>query len=110
MKGGHRTGTFAWLMINIRSSFWFVPMLMTLAAVALALALVEVEASAGDGLARRWPRMLGADAEGSRAMLSAIASSMITVAGVVFSIISWRWRRRRRSTPRACSATSCGIG
>jgi len=69
--GGQRAGTLAWLMINIRSSFWFVPMLLTLAAMELALALVEVEGAAA--LARRWPRMFGADAEGSRAMLSAIA-------------------------------------
>ncbi len=40
----------------------------------------------GERLAERWPRLFGAGAEGARAMLSAIASSMITVAGVTFSI------------------------
>ena len=34
----------------------------------------------------RWPRLFGAGAEGSRGLLAAIASSMITVAGVTFSI------------------------
>jgi uncharacterized membrane protein len=33
-----------------------------------------------------WPRLFGAGAAGSRGMLSTIAGSMITVAGVVFSI------------------------
>ena len=34
----------------------------------------------------RWPLLFGAGAAGSRGLLAAIASSMITVAGVVFSI------------------------
>jgi len=37
-------------------------------------------------LTERWPRLFGAGAEGSRGLLSAIAGSMITVAGVTFSI------------------------
>jgi uncharacterized membrane protein len=40
----------------------------------------------GDDLGRQWPRIFGVGADGSREMLAAIATSMITVAGVVFSI------------------------
>lgn len=72
---------------KLRSSLWFTPALMVAAAVALAVGLIQVEIPEGAGrLAARWPRVFGAGAEGSRGLLSAIASSMITVAGVVFSI------------------------
>jgi len=49
--------------------------------------LVEIDASGKwTHLSDRWPRLFGAGAAGSRGMLSAIASSMITVAGTAFSI------------------------
>lgn len=72
---------------DLRSSLWFVPTLIVVAAVALAVALIELESFIGrERLIHDWPRLFGAGAEGARAMLSAIAGSMITVAGVVFSI------------------------
>jgi len=72
---------------RLRSSLWFVPSLLVTGAVALALGLVEIDASGEwTHLQVRWPRLFGAGAAGSRGMLSAIASSMITVAGVAFSI------------------------
>ena len=71
---------------TLRASFWFTPALIVIASMALAVALVEVDAWQSVELARWSPRLFGAGADGSRAMLSAIATSMITVAGVVFSI------------------------
>jgi len=72
---------------RLHSSLWFVPSLLVTGAVALALGLVEIDASAEwSNLHERWPRLFGAGAAGSRGMLSAIASSMITVAGTAFSI------------------------
>ncbi|MDP3619237.1 MAG: DUF2254 domain-containing protein [Ramlibacter sp.] len=70
----------------VRASFWFVPGLVVLASMAAALALVEFDGWKTQELAEWSPRLFGASANGSRAMLSAIATSMITVAGVVFSI------------------------
>jgi uncharacterized membrane protein len=72
--------------IEIWSSLWFIPGLIVVGAVAGAVLLVELTLPFGEEAARRWPRLLGAGAEGSRAMLTAVATSMITVAGVVFSI------------------------
>ncbi|MEO6025765.1 MAG: DUF2254 domain-containing protein [Candidatus Binatia bacterium] len=72
------------LLDRLRSSLWFVPMVLVVGSVGLALALIEVDV--GQEWAERWPRLFGAGAAGTRAMLSAIAGSMITVAGVVFSI------------------------
>jgi uncharacterized membrane protein len=71
---------------EMRSSFWFVPAAIVVAAVGLATALVAVDASIQTHFDQRWPLVFGAGAEGSRGLLSAVAGSMITVAGVVFSI------------------------
>ena len=75
------------LWIQLRSSLWFIPTLLVLAAVALAIGLIELDLALGDSLG--WGKLrpfLGSSAEGARGMLTAIASSMITVAGVAFSI------------------------
>jgi uncharacterized membrane protein len=67
-------------------SYWFVPMLMSVAGVGLALALGSLDArvqQAGDGVLAR---LYVSDAAGARAILSTLAGSAITVAGVVFSI------------------------
>lgn len=70
-----------------RSSLWFVPTLLVPSAVVLALGLIEAEAHIDRTyLQEQWPRLFGASAAGARSMLAAIASSMITVAGVAFSI------------------------
>jgi uncharacterized membrane protein len=54
--------------------------------IGLAFALVEVEKHWRFGLAESYPLLFGAGAEGSRGMLSTIAGSMITVAGLTFSL------------------------
>lgn len=74
------------LLIRIRSSFWFVPALIVIFAILLAFSLIELDQIYDDRLLARWPRLLANEAEGARGVLSAIAGSMATVAGVVFSI------------------------
>lgn len=59
---------------------------MVAAGIALAAGLIEVDTRISGELLAAWPRLFGAGADGSRGMLTAIASSMITVAGVTFSI------------------------
>jgi uncharacterized membrane protein len=72
---------------DLRSSLWFIPGLLVLGAILLAVGLVDAESYVQhQQLVQRWPRLFGAGAEGARGMLSAIASSMITVTGVAFSI------------------------
>lgn len=68
------------------ASLWFLPTLIVASSLLLAVALVEVSVQWGNGYADHWPMLLSASAEGARGMLSAIATSMATVAGVVFSI------------------------
>ncbi|MEP6688836.1 MAG: DUF2254 domain-containing protein [Gemmatimonadales bacterium] len=74
------------LWSRLRSSLWFVPGLIVLGAATLAILLIDLGGPIGGEVAARWPRIFGAGADGSRGMLTAIATSMITVAGVVFSI------------------------
>lgn len=74
------------LLIAVRASYWFVPALLVLGCATLALGLVELDARLPEHMLERMPRLFGAGAEGSRALLSAIATSTMTVAGVVFSI------------------------
>lgn len=68
-----------------RDSLWFVPTIWVLASGALAFALIAVDSATPD-FATDYPLVFGGGAEGARGLLSSIASSMITVAGVTFSI------------------------
>ncbi|MFN2441062.1 MAG: DUF2254 domain-containing protein [Thermoanaerobaculia bacterium] len=74
------------LFDTLRTSFWFLPALMGLGAIVAATILVRIDhgldASARKGL---WIVYSGG-ADGAREVLATIAGSMITVAGVVFSI------------------------
>lgn len=71
---------------SLNSTYWFVPAGMSISAFLLGLALVRL-----DGTLDAQPRgesyffFIGG-AEGARSLLATVASSIITVAGVVFSI------------------------
>lgn len=73
-------------LVHLRSSLWFIPTLLIIGAVVLALSLVELDLRVDGDLRQWWPRVFAMEAEGARTMLSAIASSMATIAGVTFSI------------------------
>lgn len=71
---------------NIRQSYWFIPMLMTLGAVAMSIVMVVLDRMSGVTWLDRIPWLYANQASGARALLQTIAGSMITVAGVTFSI------------------------
>ena len=72
-----------WDVLN--SSYWFVPTLMVIGGCAAAMALLQVDRNWElDEEILSWFYAGGAD--GARAVLSTVAGSVITVAGVVFSI------------------------
>lgn len=71
---------------RLTESLWFVPGLLVLGAGALAVAMVALSPVVDPRVLERFPRTFGAGADGSRSMLATIAGSMITVAGVTFSI------------------------
>lgn len=74
------------LWSNVRSSLWFIPVLMVVVSAGLAAAFIEVDGRVNRELLVEYPRIFGAGADGSRGMLSSIAGSMITVAGLTFSL------------------------
>jgi uncharacterized membrane protein len=75
------------LWLRLRSSLWFLPAIMAAMAAGLAILLIEIDGRIESNLSTRWPRIFGAGAEGARGILEAIAGSMITVTGVVFSVV-----------------------
>jgi len=74
------------LWSSLRSSLWFVPGLIVLGSIAVAFALIEVDSRISREMLIKYPRLFGAGADGSRGMLTAIGGSMMTVAGVTFSL------------------------
>ena len=72
---------------HVRESFWFLPAVLCLVAALLAELLVWVgSAGARLDLGPLSPLVYRAGADGSRSVLTAIAGSMLTVAGTTFSI------------------------
>ena len=74
-----------WLDLN--SSLWFLPALIVAGSIVIALGLVEFDKQIGGNWISGYPRLFGVEPSGSRDMLSVVAGSMITVAGIVFSIV-----------------------
>ncbi len=73
-------------LADLRGSLWFVPGMMIIFSVALALGLIEIDSSVQPEWFDNFPRLFGLGADGSRGMLMAIASSMLTVAALAFSL------------------------
>jgi uncharacterized membrane protein len=78
------------LWIRLQSSFWFLPSLMAIGSVVLAVASVALDDAVtnrwleGQTWARGW--LYSGGAEGASDVLGVIAGSMMTIAGVVFSM------------------------
>lgn len=71
---------------NLRSGFWFLPFLIVLTSIIYAVVLIQVDYAGGDRWLAQWPRVFGVGAEGARDMLSTLASSMMSVMGITFSM------------------------
>ena len=67
---------------SFRTGFWFVPTLMIIAAVLLATVLPEVDKH----LSSSTPEWIKTTGDTARSTLSSLASAVLTVAGVIFSI------------------------
>lgn len=74
------------LWARLSGSLWLVPSAAVVVAIVLAIAMVEIDGLVNVNLGARWPRLFGAGPDGARGMLTAVAGSTITVAGVVFSV------------------------
>jgi uncharacterized membrane protein len=75
------------LWLGTRDSLWFMPSVLTAVAIIAALGTVEIDRRFIEHEDVRGNFLLfGAGAEGARGVLSAIAQSVMTVTGVVFSV------------------------
>ncbi|MDZ4821484.1 MAG: DUF2254 domain-containing protein [Planctomycetota bacterium] len=72
---------------SLQATYWFVPAVMVASAIGLPLAMIHVDRAVSNS---DWMATLGwtftRGPEGSRALLSTVASSMMTIASVSFSI------------------------
>jgi uncharacterized membrane protein len=71
---------------RIHASFWFLPAIMAGGAMLAAFATVALDTRATDWLTLHWGLTFTGGAEGASSLLGTIAGSMITIAGVVFSM------------------------
>ncbi|HBH88644.1 MAG TPA: DUF2254 domain-containing protein, partial [Hyphomonadaceae bacterium] len=71
---------------DIRSSYWFIPLVMAIIAAALSYVGIRVDTAIGDTAPEWLGWLFDNQPEGARAVLSTVAGSMVTVGGVVFSI------------------------
>lgn len=76
------------LLNNLRTSLWFIPTLMVVGAALLSLLTQYVDTTLVGHEMPRWIEVFtyAGEPDGARTILGAIAGSMITVAGTVFSI------------------------
>ncbi len=77
---------FSKLWNSLHASFWFIPSLMVVLAIGLSFLTIQIDQSSDTDIVSElgWAYALGPS--GSRAILSAIAGSMVTVATTAFSI------------------------
>ncbi len=71
---------------TVSQSYWFVPLLMAIAAIGVSVIMVALDRIQGVTWVDRIPWLYANHPAGARALLQTIAGSMITVAGVTFSI------------------------
>lgn len=71
---------------RVRSSFWFLPTVMAGGAVALSFVSIAMDDWVTDWLSLTFGWTFTGGAEGASSVLGAVAGSMITLAGVVFSM------------------------
>jgi uncharacterized membrane protein len=70
---------------RLQSTFWFIPSLVTLGSIALALIFTEIDQRTSE-VGAFGGYVYAGGPEGARAVLSALAGSMITVVSVTFSV------------------------
>ncbi len=71
---------------HVRDSYWFVPSLMAIGAIVLSFITTAVDSHIGAGWLEEISWLYANKPAGARAVLSTVAGSMITVAGVTFSM------------------------
>ncbi|API60592.1 hypothetical protein BSL82_15925 [Tardibacter chloracetimidivorans] len=74
------------LWLSIKSSYWFIPSVLSFAAILLALGTIHLDRTRSVDWLSLFPWFEGSRPEGARAQLTVIASAMIAIASTVFAI------------------------
>ena len=74
------------ILSRLNASYWFVPLLVTLAGVALAIGLMLLDATVSLDPSSPLALLRPSSADGARALLSAVIGAMITAISVTFSV------------------------
>lgn len=74
------------LWIRVRSSYWFIPLLLVSVAIVLSYAMILLDGRLDRDWFDKLPWQVVNQADGARSLLATVAGSMITVAGVTFSM------------------------
>lgn len=74
------------LVDQLRSSYWFIPAIMAIAAILLAMGMVSLDTALGSQWLEDFDFISTSQPDGARAILTAVGGSMIGVAGTVFSV------------------------
>ncbi|HVL12245.1 MAG TPA: DUF2254 domain-containing protein [Gemmata sp.] len=77
---------FGELWERLNTSYWFVPTVMAALGVTLAFGMIRLDQAVSSDLVRRLGWVYRGGPEGATGVLTAIAGSMITIAGLVFSL------------------------
>ena len=76
-----------WRDEALRTNLWLIPAVESLAAVALFAATVSIDEAASHGSLRLPPWVISGSPDAARQILASLAGAIITVVGVVFSIV-----------------------
>lgn len=71
---------------SVRASYFFLPMLLALSSIALSFAIVALDQTVGNAQLSGWSWIFAGGPDGARTVLSTMAGSIITVAGIAYSI------------------------
>ena len=71
---------------SLAGSYWFIPMLLGLASIGLSLLTLRIDQDGRMDTLIAWGLLTSNGPDGARSLLSTVAGSIITVAGVVFSL------------------------
>ncbi len=77
---------FRQLVVRLNASYWFLPAVLTVAAIILSLITYYLDVRLGDGWLAAGGWLHASKPDGARSLLSTISGSMISVAGTVFAI------------------------
>lgn len=77
-----------WIWDRLRTSYWFVPLVMAVLAVLLAQLMLWIDAQISNETLSRYRIIFNQDAEQARVTLTNLAGTLLSTAGIVFTLLT----------------------